>query len=125
MPDFRSEPSDSAEGKGVARRAWDAYRSAVERAATPVVEPAAAAIARKWSEDMLGFWLMWHLLGGFEGLEAFGMHRSTIWRKVKRFRTMYGEHPDVYRFEGVTIDPAAAWSAVAQAESRSARKGPK
>jgi hypothetical protein len=105
----------------MARRAWDTYASTVDKVARPVIEPAAYAVARKWTEDMLGFWLMWHLLGGFEGLEAFGMHRATIWRKVKKFRTMYGEHPDSFRFEGVTIDPSKAWSAAARAEFKTAR----
>ena len=51
-------------------------------------------------EDMIGFWVMWHLYGGFEGLEEFGMHKSTIWRKVARFRKMTGSTPRRVRDAG-------------------------
>jgi len=67
-------------------------------------------------EDLFGFWLLWHLYGGFEGLEKFGMHPSTIWRKIARFRKMTGQHPDVFRMPGVEIDPEAYWAAANGAE---------
>ena len=34
--------------------------------------------------DLFGFWLLWHLEGGFEGLERLGMNRATIYRKINR-----------------------------------------
>jgi hypothetical protein len=67
-------------------------------------------LARKWTEDMVGFWVMWHSLGGFEGLERYGMHKTTIWRKVKKFRTLTGKHPDEFRFIGITVDPVEVWN---------------
>jgi hypothetical protein len=109
MPDFRSDPSDSIEGAGKARAAWEAYRRGVEKVISPAVTPVRGVLARKWTEDMVGFWVMWHLLGGFEGLEESGMHKTTIWRKVKKFRTLFGEHPDAYLFPGITIDRESAW----------------
>ena len=115
MVDFRANPSASPEGAGRARRAWDAYSKRVNAVALPVLEPAIARVSRDVTIDLLGFWMMWHLHGGFEGLVEFGMHPSTVWRKVKRFRMAFGEHPDVFRFPGVTIDPEAYWEAARQA----------
>jgi hypothetical protein len=114
--DFRTDPMESPEGRGIARtKAWQQYRAFVDRNVTPViapfVKPAVAPVARQMVEDMIGFWVMWHLYGGFEGLEGFGMHKSTIWRKVSRFRQMTGEHPDEFKMPGVEIDAAKYWAA--------------
>ena len=54
MVDFRSDPSESAEGKGIARRAWDAYASGLRRSTRPVFDPVAAAWSRKLTEDLIG-----------------------------------------------------------------------
>lgn len=43
---------------------------------------------------LIGFWVAWHNAGGFHGLELFGWDRATIYRKPKRFRTVFGAHPD-------------------------------
>lgn len=117
--DFRSDPSDSPEGKGLARRAWDAYARTVGEAARPALEPLAGIYARNRVGDLVGFWVLWHLFGGFEGLEQrYGMHRSTIWRKVAKFRKVFGAHPDEYRFEGISIDTASFWKAAAADHQR-------
>jgi hypothetical protein len=113
VPDFRSNPSESAEGKGIAKRAWAAYSSAMVKAGSPVVDPAARMLARKWTEEAVGFWVMWHSLGGFEGLERFGMHKTTIWRKVKKFRLLTGQHPDEFVFTGITVDVEKVWDSLA------------
>lgn len=122
-PDYRSDPSDTPEGRGLARRAWDRYVEALEpltSAARPAIEPLAGVYARRKVGDAIGFWTLWHLYGGFEGLEQnYGMHPSTIWRKVATFRRLFGEHPDTYQFEGISIDTAAFWDAAARAESES------
>ena len=105
---------DSPEGLGKAQKLWNAYVKAVDRHTPPFVRRGAQElvkpVARQTVEDMVGFWVMWHLYGGFEGLQEFGMHKSTIWRKVRMFRIMTGEHPDVYQMPGVSVDPAAYWS---------------
>jgi hypothetical protein len=110
-PDFRSEPMESAEGKGVARRAWDAYARGVNRVGMPLVQP----VIRRWSAtqatDLIGFWVVWQLHGGFEGLEQLGMNRATIFRRIKRFRTAYGVHPDEFSVPGVKLNPRAYWDA--------------
>lgn len=58
----------------------------------------------RWTEDLVGFWLIWHLHGGYEGMRALGMSRSAIYRRITAFRRLFGEHPDVYRFPGVSIN---------------------
>jgi hypothetical protein len=121
--DFRSDPMDSPEGKGRARRAWDAYANAANKVAAPAVRPLARNIARKQVIELVGFWVAWHLYGGFEGLvEHVGMHPSTVWRKVKKFRLAFKEHPDVFEMPGVTIDAEAYWAAI-EAKAAEAAEG--
>lgn len=122
--DFRSDPSDSPEGKGKARAAWDAYARAVNKLSEPVLGPVtekvARSIATKQVIELVGFWTTWHLYGGFEGLvEHVGMHPSTVWKKVKKFRIVFHEHPDTYQIPGITIDYQAFWDAM-----RSQAQGP-
>lgn len=91
---------ESSEGKGIARRAWEAYESAIEPAVKPLAQRVAAPIAL----DLMGFWLVWHLHGGFEGLRDLGMSRASIYRRIKLFRSAYGVHPDEFSLPGVKID---------------------
>ncbi len=111
LPDFRSEPMDSPEGHGFARRAWAAYAKKTNElfgpALWPLVEPVAMKLGSAVAVDLFGFWLIWHLEGGFEGLRRTGMSRSAIYRRVKLFRGLTGMHPDEYVLPGVTIDLAA------------------
>jgi len=112
--DFRSDPSPSPEGRGVARRAWDVYAGAVRKGTrkaleSPVLEPSIRRLATKMTMDLLGFYAAWHLHGGFEGLVDLGMHPSTVWRKVKMFRTVTGKHPDEFVMPGLALDPSAYW----------------
>jgi len=109
---------ETPEGAGRARKAWEAYYGLVNRAVSPIVRPAMEPVARGMVEDLIGFWVMWHLYGGFEGLQEFGMHKSTIWRKVARFRKMTGEHPDMFEMPGITIDPKAYWASEAMKVGR-------
>ena len=111
--DFRSDPMETPEGQGIAKKAWKAYVKAVDRRTPPFVKealvPLGTHVGTQVVEDMIGFWVMWHLYGGFDGLVEFGMHKSTIWRKVARFRNMTGQHPDLFVMPGITIDPKAYW----------------
>lgn len=110
MPDFRSAPMESAEGKGLARRAWDSYVKTTNRvlgpALSPLLEPAAKKLGATITADLFGFWLMWQLEGGFEGCRRLGMSRSAIYRRVKMFRGLTGFHPDEFVMAGVTFDVA-------------------
>lgn len=112
--DFRADPMESPEGKGIARRSWDAYAKGVNKTLGPALETALNPIvmpyARKQINELIGFYVLWHLFGGFEELvERAGMHPSTVWRKVKKFRVVFKEHPDTYKMPGVNLDQAAFW----------------
>lgn len=115
MTDFRAQRMPSPEGNGNAagrwRQAWDADSRTVNRVAgpalMPAIEPLAVKIAGRVVEDLVGFWLLWHLEGGFEGLQKLGMSRSGIYRRVASFRKHFGAHPDEFAFPGVSIDVEA------------------
>ena len=110
MADFRSDKMPSVEGYGNAqgrwRAAWDAYSRAANKVAGPAVAPVARTLGFQWTTDSLGFWLLWHLEGGFEGLRAMGMSRSGIYRRVSSFRKLTGKHPDDFELAGVHLDVA-------------------
>lgn len=102
--DFRSARMDSPEGKGIARRAWDAYAKQARKVNVPGVEPLAKRLAAPIAVDLMGFWMMWHLYGGFDGLRGIGMSRASIYRRIKLFRSSYGMHPDEFELPGVALD---------------------
>ena len=107
MTDFRSDRMESPEGKGIARRAWDVYAGAVGKAATPVLKPAVQMYAAGSMVDLVGFWAIWHLEGGFEGLQRMGMSRASIYRRIKLFRLAFDAHPDEFEMPGITLDLVA------------------
>jgi hypothetical protein len=110
-PDYRSDRMESPEGRGNAKKAWEAYVRAYNKhaAATlePVLKPVLRPIAMNMAADLFGFWLIWHLEGGFDGLRRLGFSRSGIYRRVKRFRQITGQHPDEFVMPGVSFDLAA------------------
>ena len=116
--DYRTERMESAEGKGIARRAWETYAKAVNKASEPAISPLVRRIAAKQAADLLGFWLVWHLEGGFEGLTRNGMSRATIYRKINTFRRLTGQHPDEFELRGVEIDIEEYASIRAERESQ-------
>lgn len=104
--------SPEGKGKGKARAAWDAYARTMNRHAPAPVKAYNRSVAAKQVSELVGFWVLWHLYGGFEGMvDRIGMHPTTVWRKVKRFRTVFHQHPDVFEMPGITVDPAAYWAA--------------
>jgi hypothetical protein len=124
-PDFRSDPSESPEGRGIAHgRRTTFWRSVPEKtlaalsAESPylsidewpafVRDTAAEAVVE--DAELIGFWVSWHRAGGFQALEAGGWHRATIYRKIRRFRARFGAHPDEYRFTWITLDLERAWN---------------
>ena len=116
MTDFRSDRMETPEGKGIARRAWDGYAGAVGKVATPALKPLVHMYAAGSMVDLVGFWVVWHLEGGFEGLQRMGMSRASIYRRIKLFRVAFGAHPDEFEMPGVTLDLVAfrdGWAAIA------------
>lgn len=118
VADFRSERMASPEGEGRAKGAseevWTGYYRANKTvnqaifAVFPGLRTALKGYASAKLFDLFGFWLAWHLFGGFEGIQkGLGLSRSGVFRRVALFREIFGEHPDVYEFPGVAVDAAA------------------
>ena len=63
----------------------------------------------KEEADLIGFYVAWHRAGGFGGLERAGWHRSTIHRRVRRFRACFGTHPDAMDFSWISLDLEGLW----------------
>ncbi len=106
IEDYRSARMETVEGKGLAKRAWEKYATTVSKALSPPLQPVTKRFGAHMTEELLGFWLIWHLEGGFEGLQRLGMSRTTIFRRIKRFRQITGWHPDEFELGGVSIDLA-------------------
>lgn len=124
MTDFRSERMESPEGRGIARRAWDAYAGAVNKVSLPVLTPFVRMYAAGSITDLIGFWAVWHLEGGFEGLQAMGMSRASIYRRVKLFRIAFGAHPDEFEMPGIKLDLKdfrEGWAAIKKEKAKAAK----
>jgi len=105
--DFRSERMETPEGRGIARRAWEGYVAVVGKVASPALAPLVRMYAAGSICDLVGFWAVWHLEGGFEGLQRLGMSRASIYRRIKLFRIAFGAHPDEFEMPGITLDLVA------------------
>ncbi|MFH1330024.1 MAG: hypothetical protein ABIJ48_05145 [Actinomycetota bacterium] len=68
-------------------------------------------LAYHWTEDMVGFWVCWHVYGGFEGLKRAGWNERTIFRRLKKFRLVFHTHPDDFKLPGVTVVLKDYWNA--------------
>ena len=106
-----SSPEGEGRARGALEKSWDAYYLANKSINKPLLAafPELKTILRGWVNstmlDLFGFWMVWHLVGGFEGLQKnLGMSRSSSYLRVSQFRAAFGEHPDVFQFPGVTID---------------------
>jgi hypothetical protein len=74
--------------------------------------------------DLIGFWAVWHLEGGFEGLQAMGMSRASIYRRIKLFRIAFGAHPDEFEMPGITLDLKdfrEGWAAIKKEKAKAAK----
>ena len=109
LRDYRSARMESPEGLGIARARWQA--SPEGKSGKPAGDPSLGFVSRRLAApaliDMTGFWVLWHLRGGFEGLRQMGLSRSSIDRRVSLFRTATGKHPDEYEFPGIELDLVA------------------
>lgn len=129
-PDLRSSKMDSAEGLGIARNRYlnwwrdlpedfreafddeggDARVTAALGAAPDNIGMWAPMATRAREEsELIGFWIAWHQAGGFQALEVSGWNRATIYRKLRRFRTVYGVHPDEHDFDWIRLDLWRSW----------------
>jgi hypothetical protein len=114
VKDFRSDPMPSADGLGNAkanfRNALKELGVAFDETMDETVGPLVAPFAHALTFDLFGFWLIWQLQGGFEGLQkpysegGWGMSRSAIFRRVSLFRRATGKHPDEYTIPGLSLD---------------------
>ena len=107
MVDFRSDRMESPEGRGIARRAWESYVGGGEQGDHSGDRPLVRKYAAGSIVDLVGFWAVWHLEGGFEGLQRMGMSRASIYRRIKLFRIAFGAHPDEFEMPGITLDLVA------------------
>lgn len=131
-PDFRAMAMNTPEGLGIARGRYDdfmdrnletmvdsfldwdnppagSFGDQEDRVYDEFVADAIAESARE-DADLIGFWVAWHLGGGFEQLERGGWHRATLYRRAHRFRVRYGQHPDEYDFPFIKLDRKAYWT---------------
>jgi hypothetical protein len=99
-------PDGMSIAKDAFKKAWLIYAKALEPVSSKVANPLGQAV----TFDMYGFWITWHLLGGFEGLQkspqagGLGMSRSAVYRRIQMFRKVTGKHPDEFKLAGVTIN---------------------
>ena len=110
----------SSDGNGRAKEAfvnaWAKYAKALEPLSKSDVSP----FAREATFDIYGFWVVWNLIGGFEGLQnpvsegGLGLSRSAVYRRIQMFRTVTGRHPDDFSVPGITIDIEAYLEAVSK-----------
>ena len=121
MVDFRSDRMESPEGHGIARRAWEGYVGAVGKVTTPAIRPLVRKYAAGSIVDLVGFWAVWHLEGGFEGLQRMGMSRASIYRRIKLFRVAFGAHPDEFVMPGIRLDLVAFREGFAEKDKAKAR----
>jgi len=125
--DLRAARSDSSEGTGLAKARRERFLGSYEpsdRAGVgsgPTfrgIDPSIVDEVRDVHADEMvssaadiGFWIAWHQAGGFEALERLGWHRTTIFRKLKRFRSRFGEHPDSWNPGWISLDLERLWKA--------------
>jgi len=123
LPDYRTQPSVSPEGEANAAARHSTWAKVNFDPITHAEPPAegygwdqlaevdrdrmAARVIKE--SDLISFWLSWHRAGGFAQLERGGWDRSTIFRKIRRFRTYFGVHPDDASFPWLAPDFERAW----------------
>lgn len=125
--DLRAARSDSSEGTGLAKARRERFLGSYEpsdrvgvgsgptfRGIDPsIVDEVRDAHADEMvsSAADIGFWIAWHQAGGFEALERLGWHRTTVFRKLKRFRARFGQHPDAWNPGWISLDLERLWKA--------------
>jgi hypothetical protein len=72
--------------KGLPARVWKSYREAVD----PLFAPVATGVAHATVSRLVGFWVTWHLMEGFDAMTAAGWSRGTVWKNRVEFRRVFG-----------------------------------
>lgn len=72
--------------KGGAARMWQAYRGLVD----PMIKPVTDGVAHSIASRLVGFFVTWHLYGGYDGLVGAGWNRTAVWRNRQEFRKVFG-----------------------------------
>lgn len=68
------------------------------------LEPLAKEVAGATIERMVGYWVMWHLAGGFDALLAKGwLSRSAVYRSRNEFRRFMGVDVEAFWPEAVAF----------------------
>jgi hypothetical protein len=125
--DLRSARSESSEGHGLAKARRQRFLGRYEPSDRAGLgsEPTFSEVDRSIVDEVrdahadelvasaaeIGFWVAWHQAGGFEALERLGWHRTTIFRKLKRFRARFGAHPDEWNPGWIRLDLERLWKA--------------
>lgn len=65
---------------------WGTYRSVVEAA----FGPAAEAYSTTTVSRLVGFWVTWHLFGGYHALLGMGWSKAIIWKNRRQFVEVFG-----------------------------------
>jgi hypothetical protein len=122
-PDFRSEKMESPEGRGIAYGRWAGFHHSlpedlvteafgghhsIEDYDDETRDDIAESVLA--DSELIGFWVAWHQAGGFSNLERGGWHRATIFRKLRRFRSRFGAHPDDFQFSWIKLDLKRSWT---------------
>lgn len=78
--------ADKKPDRVTAQGLWDTYMGVVQGVAGPAVGQIAASTVTR----LVGFWLMWHLMGGYEGMRALGWGKTATWKNRIQFREVFG-----------------------------------
>jgi len=63
-----------------------AYKALIKK----IMGPLPAVYGTNTVQRLIGFFVVWHLMGGQDGLVAKGWTRNNIWRSRKDFRNVFG-----------------------------------
>jgi len=68
------------------------------------LEPVVKEVSGRIIQRMLGFWVMWHLAGGFDGLMAKGWtSRTAIYRSRAEFHRFMGMEVEAFWPEAIAF----------------------
>jgi hypothetical protein len=68
------------------------------------LEPLAKEVAGATVQRMVGFWVMWHLAGGFEGLLATGwLSQTAVYRSRGEFHRIMGMEVEAFWPEAIAF----------------------